>query len=296
MLDFEEHIHIPTPLRLWKHPLFKEKSIEVYVKEDYRTHAAISGNKFRKLKYNLLKAEELGQKQLVSFGGAYSNHIYALAAVGKLFNFQTIGIIRGDELTPESSPTLRFADEQGMQLHFVSRTAYRDKEILRKSIAPDAYYIPEGGSNREALKGMSEVMDELLKLIYPTHICVAAGTGGSAAGLCANKNFSGQINVFPVLKNGDFIGEEIATLLGAVAPNAVLHTAYHFGGYGKYNEILLEFINEIEKTYQIPLDQVYTGKLFYGFLDLVSKDYFDHNSKIVLYHSGGLQGKIKAHE
>lgn len=267
--------------------------MEVWVKRDDLTHPEISGNKFRKLKYNLIQAKGLNKNTLISFGGAYSNHIYALATAAKLFGFQSEGIIRGDELTENSSPTLRFAADCGMKLHFVSRSAYRDKASLEKIFSTeDSYFLPEGGSNELALIGCSEMVDEVYEKVKPTHFCLAAGTGGTTAGVLSNSQLAAQVLCFPVLKNGGFLKEEIQRLLRFSPHNLHLFEGYHFGGYGKFNEELIKFMKVFETQFQIQLEQVYTAKLFFGVFDLIKKNHLPFGSKIVLYHSGGLQGRL----
>ena len=293
-MNFNSHIVLPTPLQKLESPVFNEKNIEVWVKRDDLTHTAISGNKFRKLKYNLLEAEKRNKNKLLTFGGAFSNHIYALAAAANIFNFESVGIIRGDELNEESSPTLTFASESGMKMHFVTRIAYRDKGELRIQFEDDrSYFIPEGGSNAEALKGCAEMMDEVLTEINPTHFCLAAGTGGTTAGVLSNEQYNGQTYCFPVLKKGGFIKDEIESLIELKNDGKFnLFLDYHFGGYAKTTPELLDFMRTFEMDHLIKLDQVYTAKLFFGVLDLISKNHFPPNSKIVIYHSGGLQGRF----
>lgn len=290
--SFSALIALPTPLRKLEDKLFIEKGIEVWLKEDHLTHPQLSGNKFRKLKFNLLEARRLEKQKLLSFGGAYSNHIHALAAAGKLFGFETMGIIRGEELNPQSSPTLQFAASSGMKLEFVSRTAYRNKSALASAFSSDWYIIPEGGSNGEALPGCAEMVDEILEVITPSHICTAAGTGGTAAGIFSNRQYGGKVEVFPVLKNGLFLKEEITHLADFDSSRLGFHTQYHFGGYAKYNSEFSEFIEYSEHKFNSLFDQVYTGKLLYGVTDLIVNNYFPEGSRIVIYHSGGLQGKL----
>ena len=269
--------------------------VEVWLKRDDQTHPYVSGNKFRKLKYNLIAAKKAEKTKLLSFGGAYSNHIYALAAAAKLFGFNAEVIIRGHELNETSSPTLSYASKQGMKMHFVSRSDYRNKEALKeKFMSASHFYIPEGGSNHEALRGCSEMLDEVLAEIKPTHFCLSAGTGGTAAGVLSNSRFEGEIYCFPALKNGGFIKEEVSELLQKAPTNLELFTDYHFGGYGKTKPELFEFIKNIEHNFDVKLEQVYTGKLLYGVFDLIQKGHFSSGSKIVIYHSGGLQGRLPA--
>ena len=293
MLEFEKIINIPTPIVQIYDDLFIEKGVEVFVKRDDLTHEHISGNKFRKLKYNLLFAEKIGKKKLLTFGGAYSNHIAAFAEAAALFGFEAKGIIRGDELNENSSPTLKRAFERGMKFEFVSREAYRHKTEICQKYEKEYLIIPEGGSNDLALKGVAELMDEIEQSKF-NFICTAVGTGGTMAGLLSNNDFQGKVIGISVLKNGEFLRNEIESFLSKSFPsNALLETEYHFGGYGKHDNVLLEFINNFEKKHNIPLDQVYTGKLFYGILDKINKNHFKKGSRILLIHTGGLQGKIK---
>ena len=293
MLEFEKIINIPTPIVQIYDDLFIEKGVEVFVKRDDLTHEHISGNKFRKLKYNLLFAEKIGKKKLLTFGGAYSNHIAAFAEAAALFGFEAKGIIRGDELNENSSPTLKRAFERGMKFEFVSREAYRNKTEICQKYEKEYLIIPEGGSNDLALKGVAELMDEIEQSKFD-FICTAVGTGGTMAGLLSNNDFQGKVIGISVLKNGEFLRNEIESFLSKSFPsNALLDTDYHFGGYGKHDNILLEFINNFEKKHNIPLDQVYTGKLFFGILDKINKNHFEKGSRILLIHTGGLQGKIK---
>lgn len=292
---FEKHILYPTPLEKLASPIFDKKGIEVWVKRDDLSHPEVSGNKFRKLKYNLLKAKEHKKDTLISFGGAYSNHIYALAVAANLFNFKSEGIIRGNELNENSSPTLTFASKKGMKMHFVTRSDYRNKVDLEARFSDESkFFIPEGGSNQHALPGCSEIMDEVLTKITPTHFCLAAGTGGTAAGVLSNKNFKGNIYGFPVLKNGGFLIDEIKGLLNQPIDRLSFFEEYHFGGYAKYNDTLLKFIEDFENEFKLELEHVYTAKLFYGVFDLIEKGHFVTGSKIVIYHSGGLQGRLSA--
>lgn len=288
--DFASFINTPTPLRQLHCSLFEEKQVEVWIKEDYKTHEAVSGNKFRKLKYNLIEAGERGFDKLLTFGGAYSNHIYAVASAAKHLGFHSCGIIRGDELNEKSSPTLSFAAEMGMDLQFISRSDYRNKAEISKE---DYFLIPEGGTNELAIPGVSEMVDEILEIIHPTHIFSAAGTGGTATGILSNQNWNGQCLVVPVLKNGGFLRKDIETLLGYTDSRLELFTNYHFGGYGKWNEELSLFIESFEYKFNIPLDPVYTGKLLFAVFDLIEKDQLPKKSKLVVYHSGGLQGSPK---
>lgn len=289
MLDFESLIHIPTPLVQLHEDLFDQKQVQVYVKRDDLTHSFISGNKFRKLKYNLLEAERVGTRKLLTFGGAYSNHLSAFSFACKAFGFEGKVIVRGDELTENSSPTLEFAASQGVELEFVTRTSYRNKEEIMSKYSDEYFVIPEGGSNSLALKGVGEVIDEIGDLDY---LITACGTGGTMAGLIQREK--AEVIGVAALKGGDFLKDDISNLLESPFPdNATIFTEYHFGGYAKYTNELLDFIHNFEGKHSILLEQVYTGKAFFAFYDLLNKNYFEPNSKIVLLHTGGLQGRAK---
>lgn len=262
------------------------------MKREDLIHPFVSGNKFRKLKYNLLQAKTENQSTLLTFGGAYSNHIAAVAYAGKEKGFQTIGIIRGDELGDkiESNPTLKFAQECGMQFQFVSREDYRLKtdsaflEQLENKFG-SFYLIPEGGTNAFAIKGCEEILTQEDGIF--DYVACAIGTGGTISGIINSAFRYQKILGFPALK-GDFLQDEIRNFVQN--ENWELITEYHFGGYAKVNDELIAFINWFFEQTQIPLDPVYTGKMVFGVFDLINKNYFPENSKILLIHTGGLQG------
>lgn len=266
--------------------------IELYIKREDVLHDEISGNKFRKLKYNLIEAKKIGFTKLLTFGGAYSNHIAAVAAAGRDFGFETIGIIRGEELADKflDNSTLKKASENGMQFKFVSRTQYRDKNNAAfldqlKNKFGDFYLIPEGGTNEFAVKGCEEILTEEDKMF--DFICCAVGTGGTISGIINSLQPHQKALGFPALK-GDFLFDEIRKY--AKNDRWDLITDYHFGGYAKINEQLKQFMDQFYKKYLITLDPVYTSKLTFGVIDLISKGYFKPYSKILLIHTGGLQG------
>jgi 1-aminocyclopropane-1-carboxylate deaminase len=267
-------------------------SNQVYLKPEYLSHPYISGNKYRKLKYNLIEAKKTGKDTLLTFGGAYSNHIAAVAAVGREFEFKTIGIIRGEELALkiDSNPTLKFAQSCGMTLKFISREKYAHKTgdtyiSELKNEFGDFYLIPEGGTNTLAIKGCEEILTDIDKEY--DYICCSVGTGGTISGLINSTCQHQKILGFPALK-GDFLSEEITKFV--TNENWELIADYHFGGYGKVSDSLIEFINNFKKVHNIPLDPIYTGKMMYGIYDLIDKGYFPKNSKILAIHTGGLQG------
>ncbi|OXA83835.1 1-aminocyclopropane-1-carboxylate deaminase/D-cysteine desulfhydrase [Flavobacterium hercynium] len=267
-------------------------AISLTIKREDLIHPFVSGNKFRKLKYNLLEAKAQNQKTLLTFGGAFSNHIAAVAYAGKEQGFKTIGIIRGDELANkiEQNPTLKFAQENGMQFEFVSREDYRlksDVSFIEKLKAQfgDFYLVPEGGTNELAVKGCEEILTTDDAVF--NYVCCAVGTGGTISGLINSAAENQKILGFPALK-GDFLQDEIRIF--AKKDNWNLISDYHFGGYGKINLELIEFINAFFDENQVPLDPIYTGKMVFGVIDLIHKNYFPAHSNILLIHTGGLQG------
>lgn len=265
---------------------------QLYIKPDYLNHKYISGNKYRKLKYNLELAKRLDVKVLLTFGGAFSNHIAAVAAAGKTFGFKTIGIIRGEELEAKAvlNPTLNFAKSHGMNLHFISRTAYRLKTseeymVNLRRIYGDFYLLPEGGTNDLAIKGCTEILtkeDEMFD-----YICCPVGTGGTISGIIASSFSHQKVLGFPALKEG-FLDKEIRTFTSK--DNWKIIRDYHFGGYAKIDAELIHFINAFKDLYDVALDPVYNGKMLFGIKDMMAKGKLKKNAKILAIHTGGLQG------
>ncbi|MBK0404361.1 1-aminocyclopropane-1-carboxylate deaminase/D-cysteine desulfhydrase [Adhaeribacter sp. BT258] len=285
----------PVPVQKLESELLHGKQIELYVRREDLLHPDVSGNKWRKLKHNLLAAAEQHFETLLTFGGAFSNHIAAVAAAGKLFGFKTIGLIRGEEHLPLNH-TLQQATENGMQLHYQDRETYRrknepDLQARLKQQFGHAYLIPEGGTNALALKGCTEIISEI-KVDFDV-LCCAAGTGGTAAGLLCGLNGSKALLAFSALK-GDFLQQEIDAFTqicsGRTYRNWHLQTAYHFGGYAKTKPELFAFIQEFEQQFQIPLEPVYTAKMFFGLFELIRQNHFPAGTKIMALHTGGLQG------
>ena len=292
--DFEKS-HSNVPVVEIDEPFINDAGLKLLIKREDLIHPEISGNKWRKLKYNLIEAYNQGFSTLLTFGGAFSNHIHATAAAGKFFGSKTIGIIRGER--PQSlNPTLKYAEKCGMQLHFVSRTDYRDKKALLSKLPIDlesTYILPEGGTNKLALKGCTEIIknyDDKSKINY---WCVACGTGGTLAGMVTSLSKTQNAIGFSVLK-GDFLNQEVEKLLldfnGKQYQNWSINTDYHFGGYAKFDNSLIEFINEFKRKNEIQLDPIYTGKIIYGIYDLIKKGYFPRGATIMAVHSGGQQG------
>lgn len=271
--------------------------MELWIKREDLIHPEVSGNKFRKLKFNLIEAKHEQKETLLTFGGAFSNHILATASAAKMEGLKSVGVIRGEELgrdletTLAENSTLRRAHEYGMEFVFLSREAYRNKTSLEtiselRSEFGDFYLIPEGGTNELAIKGCMEILtDEDSQFDY---ICSCVGTGGTISGLINSVNNDQKVLGYPALK-GDFLLKEIQKFVD-LQKNWRLITDYHFGGYAKYNEELIHFINEFKKETSIALDPVYTGKMMFGIIDQIQKDKFPRGTKILAIHTGGLQG------
>ena len=266
----------------------------------------IQGNKYYKLKYNIVQARKENKSILLSFGGAYSNHIAALAKLGALEKFTTIGIIRAEE-HEDLSYTLKEAEQNGMLFKFCNRTDYRNfrkhlnnnnqeafGELLKKHLPKvdekEVYIIPEGGTNSLALKGTQEILDVIEKAYE--YICCPVGTAGTISGIIASSKYSNIIG-FPALK-GNFFEKEINTLLKQISnetySNWEINSDYHFGAYAAFNNDLISFINRFYSDYAIPLEPIYTAKMFYGIFDMIAKNKFALDSKILAIHTGGLQG------
>lgn len=277
-------------LKTDKSNVFIEENL--WIKPEYLNHEFVSGNKLRKLKYNLEAAKIAKKTTLLTFGGAYSNHIAAVAAVGKIHGFETIGIIRGEELAFKSNlnTTLNYAQQNGMVLKFVTREVYLNKfseefhELLKHEFG-DFYLLPEGGTNALAVKGCEEILSEFDSEF--DIVCCPVGTGGTIAGLINASLPHQRILGFPALK-GDFLKAEVSKYTKKT--NWELISDYHFGGYAKINDELISFINRFKLDFDIPLDPIYTGKMMYGIMDLIQKNWFPKGTKILAIHTGGLQG------
>lgn len=277
--------HIPDQ-RIWLKDRF------VTIRRLDLVHPQISGNKFFKLKYNFLEAQQLGFKKLLTFGGAYSNHIAATAFAARQFGFESVGIIRGEELAHQPlNPTLALAQQFGMQLHFVSREEYRRKQDANYLTAlaqnfPAHYIIPEGGTNTLAIRGCQEILkdgDAQFDVI-----CCAVGTGGTITGLIEASQPHQQVLGFSALK-GNFLNEEVAKL--TKKRNWSILDDYCCSGYAKTTSELIQFIQHFEAEYDIPLEQIYTGKMLLGISNLIEKGCFPPETKLLILHTGGLQGR-----
>lgn len=275
------------------------KKIRLFIKRDDKLHPHISGNKWRKMKYNIQELQKQKKTTLLTFGGAYSNHIAAVAAAGKEYNFKTIGIIRGEKIEP-LNPTLQYATSCGMHLKYISRTDYRNKnnpDFLKdlENEFGDFYALPEGGANCFALEGCREIIEEIDEEINADFYTTACGTGGTISGMITGLK-TGKVLGFSALK-GDFLQKEVENLLYKCIPpkksinnNWEINTTYHFGGYAKFKPKLITFMNDFKQKHGILLDPIYTAKMFYGIFHLIDQDYFPARSTIVAVHTGGLQG------
>ena len=287
-IDFE----IFSPVHQIHDQLFDEQGLKVFIKRDDLIHPIISGNKWRKLKYLLRQAQAESKTHLVTFGGPYSNHLMATAAAAARFGFRSTGFVRGEEV---NNDTLFLCSLHGMKLVFIDRESYRDKTVLfNKYFAGDneVFFIDEGGASTLGAKGCSELVDELTETF--DHIFCACGTGTTASGIINGINqyhFHTQFHGIPVLKNGDFLRGEIDRFLTAPAAYH-LHTEYHFGGYGKVNEKLTNFIKQFVASTGILIEPVYTGKMLYAIYDLARKKYFKPSSRILAIHTGGIWGLL----
>ncbi|MDZ7991781.1 MAG: 1-aminocyclopropane-1-carboxylate deaminase/D-cysteine desulfhydrase [Nostoc sp. EfeVER01] len=302
-------IFFPPAIQKINSEIARHAGVDMYVLRLDLMHPWVNGNKWFKLKYNLLEAREKNFTTLLTFGGAYSNHIYATAAAGNLFGFRTIGVIRGEEKLP-LNPTLSFAVQQGMQLVYLNREMYRQRntpalqEYLQQRFG-EVFIIPEGGSNLNGVRGCTEII--IGDAIAFNHICVACGTATTLAGIALSLDQTQRAIAFPVLKNGAFLAQEIETLLtnyltsGLPAPYTSpasweLVCDYHFGGYAKVNDELLLFSRQFTQEHGVPLDYVYTAKMFYGVMDLLKQGFFCKGDRLLLVHTGGLQGNAGMEE
>ncbi len=273
----------------------QKAGVQLFIKREDELHPVISGNKYRKLVYNIEEAKRQGKTTLLTFGGAYSNHLVATAGAGKLAGFSTIGVVRGNELknnvkAQSENPTLSACLDYGMEFEFVTREDYRKKKenafIQRlKDKFGDFYLVPEGGTNEWAIKGCEKILTEE-DTIYDV-ICTAVGTGGTISGIINSSKPHQKVIGFPALK-GDFLRKEIEKY--TISDNWSLNLDYNFGGYAKVSQKLITFINRFKKETNIPLDPVYTGKMLYGVVDMIKRGVFPKGTKILAIHTGGLQG------
>ncbi|WP_034761298.1 1-aminocyclopropane-1-carboxylate deaminase/D-cysteine desulfhydrase [Chryseobacterium gregarium] len=282
------------PLPIQKIPIQEipvHQNIQLFMKREDLIHPQISGNKYWKLFFNINKyaAGNPVKPYLITFGGAFSNHIAAVSAIGNLAGIPTLGIIRGEELEDKwrGNPTLVFAKKNGMNLKFVTRTEYRHKEKLTAFLQqefPDALIVPEGGTNEDAVAGIKMILNDHTKDF--DYLCTAVGTGGTVAGISKYCEDHQKVIGFKVVDD-DSLENRIAEL--TLNRNFSLIDS-HFGGYGKIKDENIRFINDFKKEYRIQLEPVYTGKMMQKVFELIENGYFPENSKVLCFHTGGLQG------
>jgi 1-aminocyclopropane-1-carboxylate deaminase len=306
-------IFIPPFIQQINSKITREAGVNLCVLRLDVMHPWVNGNKWYKLKYNLLEAKQKNFTKLLTFGGAYSNHIYATAAAANLLGFHTIGVIRGEENSP-LNPTLSFAVQQGMELVYLSRQMYRQRNTaeLHESLQQrfgEVFIIPEGGNNLNGVRGCTEIINQGMSTTGYAfdYICLACGTATTLAGIALSLNQRQKAIAFPVLKNGNFLGKEIENLLTNYLASGLpspynspacweLMCDYHFGGYAKVNQELLRFSQEFSSAHNVPLDYVYTAKMFYGVMDLLQQGFFAKGKSLLLVHTGGLQGNVGMEE
>jgi len=290
-----DHIKSPSPIQLIQSELLRKRKIKLYIKREDLLHPIVSGNKWRKLKYNLKHAIDSQKSPIITFGGSFSNHLYATAGACHALGIPSIGIVRGE--IDSENPTLKFCLSHNMNLIPCSRSDYREgqqsqsfKNLL--SAYPTAHVVPEGGTNELALVGIAELWEEIKTQFRnaPEFTCLPVGTGGTAAGLLSNMPEDCLLVGYSALKT-DHLYNEVCNLLGITSRiNLYIKTQYHFGGYGKTDFSLLSFIRNFEKEHNIPLDPIYTGKAMYGLMADIEQGKFPPGSTLLFIHTGGLQG------
>tara|TARA_Y100000994_G_C15703961_1_gene446543 strand:+ start:3130 stop:4020 length:891 start_codon:yes stop_codon:yes gene_type:complete len=287
------NLNIPSIITKINCNLFVKKEVKVFIKRDDLIHNIISGNKWRKLKFNFQLAKKEGYNQILSFGGEYSNHLHALSYAANQLGFKSVGVIRGDK--KKLNPTLSFCKSQNMNFHYLDRSIYRSFKYSKKTLFDlqklfgKFYIIPEGGNNHLGVKGCQEIVTELdCDFDY---ICSPVGTGCTASGIISSINSNQQFIGFCAFNKTfeqhnsivNYCNSELYSNWHLIADN-------HFGGFAKINSNLIKFVSQFYMDYKIKLDLIYMGKLFYSLFNLIEKGYFPSNSKIIVLHTGGLQG------
>lgn len=278
--------------------------VELWLKRDDLIHPEVSGNKWRKLKYYLEDFKKSGKEVILTFGGAFSNHLAATAAIGEMAGITTKALVRGEEVT--SNPTLDFCRRCGMEIEAISRKRYETKDEpefrrMMEEALPDVYVIPEGGKGALGMRGCLELMDEVDQN-FDVVACVG-GTGTTMAGILKSSYKAGYL-LFPALKGGIFLEraiyrqlsdfEKLFSTVGIGKNEAIdrleIEENYHFGGYGKVQPELIAFMNHFFEKYGVALDPVYTGKMLFGLIERINRGDFEEGTRILAIHTGGLQG------
>ncbi|MBT2506317.1 pyridoxal-phosphate dependent enzyme [Streptomyces sp. ISL-98] len=282
---------LPSPLRQAEDERFARHGVRLLLKRDDLIHPDLPGNKWRKLAPNLRAA---AGRTVLTFGGAYSNHLRATAAAGRLLGFPTIGVVRGDELADRPlNPSLAQCAADGMRLHFVDRATYRcksDPEVLAEILsatAGDVYVVPEGGSNALAAQGCTALGQELRGAADV--VGVACGTGGTLAGLAAGLGPGQRAIGFPVLKGG-FLGDDIRALqltaFGGPTGDWRLDDRFHFGGYARTTPELDVFAEDFEARHGLPVERLYVAKMLYGLTTLATEGAFPPGTAVAAVITG----------
>jgi len=288
-----------TPLQRIEHELFHEHGVELYIKREDLVHPQISGNKWYKLKHNLQYAKQQGYTRLVSFGGAFSNHLHALAYAGQQFSFETLGFVRGERIEP-LNPTLADAEQWGMRLEFLNRSDYRqrrDAEFVAQLVEPfqPCFIIPEGGANQWALAGCAEIVAGIKSQLSDfDYVCLPCGTGATLAGVVAALDERVEVFGFSALKGATSLAGEIAAMIAEFSDTNTtqwqLVDKFHCGGFAKITPELVAFMQNWQQQTGVALDPIYTGKMMLGLCELVKRGYFPAGAKVVTVHTGGMQG------
>ena len=282
---------LPSKIKELKLNINNSNNIKLFIKREDLIHDIVSGNKWRKLNYNFKYIKEKKIKKILSFGGAYSNHLHALSWLAKKNNIKSFGLVRGCKLSIEN-PTLSFCKKNKMDLFFLNRSTYRNNKynnpIFKKIIKSEenVFVIPEGGFNEFGIKGCEEIMNEVNE--HYDIICCSIGSGCTAVGIIKSLKFDQSFLGFSSFKNNsqikNIISEKVKTM------NWEINSEYNFGGFGQVNNELKKFIKDFKNTYEIMLDPIYTSKLFFGLFDMISKNKLPKDSRILALHTGGLQG------
>jgi len=280
-----KHLQLPSPIQEIFEDEWKEKNIQVFVKRDDLIHSIISGNKWRKLKEYIDLAQKNKSNSIISFGGAYSNHLYALAFLGQQLNINTIGLIRGNELSKNSNPFLKQISEWGMKLYFLDRENYRKKVIPKEIALENVLIIPEGGFSELGVIGVECLINEMNEQIKAEYIITAVGTGTTAIGLSQYSKMK-TIGIL-TLNNKNEIESNFKQI--GIKKYLAINENYVFGKYAKESNVLTEFCKSFHTKHGIMIEPVYTGRMFYGLSDLIRQNYFPENSKIIALHTGGVK-------
>ena len=293
-MTYNLNLNIPSKITKIESDLLNQKQVSLFIKRDDLIHPFISGNKWRKLKYNFQYAKLKGYHTILSYGGAYSNHLHALSYACSKLGFNSVGIVRGFQQI-ESNPTLTFCQENHMQLYYLDRSEYRHNKYSKKTLDyfrkmfNSFYMVPEGGNNELGVRGCEEILSEIdFNFDY---VCSPVGTGCTAAGLIRSMHNNKRFLGFTPFKK---VVEQQNSIMKFCHPddynNWNLISDIHFGGFGKINNNLVKFIQQFKSNYSIGLDLVYMGKLFYSLFNLISQNHFPKNTNILVLHTGGLQG------